>query len=304
MAASTGDSILRSLRSLLLEHVAASQPLASDMAVGSTSINVPNTSKFRDGDDIFIMSLSGNEAEPNQVVRVNDWDELLVETPTLRGWTTAESAFVLKAVNHQPLKRIHIGDLRVIPDFPTITIDLTGESNEWITLRGTTHEYKFAIRAYVQYDNFEETNRGLIKLAENIREVLMDHIHPLVDGIQYPLLADVPKGAVIATIPDTSKFEPFRVVYLRDAKPHPSSQEDMVRSILSPTQLELATPAQHDYQVSRQAELILVNHYLYDSRPSDITYGFMPGQGGSLLKAAEITWFAKEERIRHGNVLT
>jgi hypothetical protein len=298
------DSILFSLRSLLLEHIAASQPLSSDMAVGSTSINVPNTSKFRDGDEIFIMSIGSNEAEPNQILRVNDWDELVVATPTLRGWTTAESAFVLKAINHQPLKRIHAGDLRIIPDFPTITIEQTGESNEWITLRGTTHEYKFSIRVYVQYDNFESTNRGLIKLAENVREVLMDHIHPIVDGIQYPLLADVPKGATVVTISDTSKFEPFRVVYLRDAKPRPSSQEDMVRSVLSPTQLELATPAQFDYLTARQGELIFINHYLYDSRPSDITYGFMPGQGGALLKAAEISWFAREEVIRQGNILT
>ena len=300
------DRILPAIRSLLLEHLAATQPLTQNVALGGNVLKVPNSSKFRDGDDIFIMSPYANLKEATQIYRVNDWDELIIDPPTTRGWSclAPESAYVQKAINHTPLKRILIGDLRVIPDFPTVTLEPASESNEWITLRATTHEHRLTIRAYVLYDNFERTNIGLAKLAKQIREVLIDHIHPLVDAVSYPLTADLTQGSTVVTVADTSKFVPYGAVFLRDAKPRPSSQEDLVRSILSPTQLELATPSEFDYLVARQAELFLVNRYFYDSRASEITYGFMPGAGGSLMKAAELSWFAKEELIRQGNILT
>jgi len=300
------DQILQALRGILIDHLAASQPLSQNMPAGSNIIRVPNTSKFRDGDEVFIMSIAGNVAYPTQIAKVNDWNELLVDPPTLKAWSASapESAFVQKAINHTFLKRVLIGDLKIIPDFPAITLEPATESNEWITLQGTTHEHRLTIRAYVLYDQFEKTNIGLAKLAKQIREVLLDHIHPQIDGFTYPLAADLPKGGTVVTIPDTSRFVPSRVVFIRDAKPRPNSQEDMVRSVLSATQLELATPAQYDYLVGRQAELLLVNRYFYDTRASNITYGFMPGSGGSLLKAAEITWFGKEEIIRQGNIAT
>lgn len=297
------DQILTALRGLLIDHLAANQPLSQDVAVGDVVVKVANTSHFRPGDQVFLMSIARNVAEPVTVTKINDWDELLIDPPAANAWPTSDSV-VQKAIGWMPLKRVHIGDLRVNPDFPMVTLEPASESNDWITLQATTHEHRVAIRVYVQQDNFESTNLLLAKYARQIREILIDHIHPLVDYLEYPLLDDLLVGQTIATIPDTSKFVPNSVVFVRDARPRPNAQEDLVKAILGPTQLELATTAKYDYLVSRQARLFLVNRYFYDTRVSDITYGFVPGQGGSLLKGAELSWYGKEELLRQGNIVT
>jgi len=297
------DQILTALRGLLIEHLAANQPLSEDVAIGDDVVKIPNTSHFRPGDQVFLMSIARNVAEPVTVTKINDWNELIIEPEAANAWPTSDSV-VQKAIGWMPLKRVHIGDLRVNPDFPMVTLEPASESNDWITLQATTHEHRIAIRVYVQQDNFESTNLLLAKYARQIREILIDHIHPLVDYLEYPLTDDVLTGQTIATIPDTSRFVPNSVVFLRDAKPRPNAQEDLVKAILGPTQLELATPAKYDYLVSRQSRLFLVNRYFYDTRVSDITYGFVPGQGGSLLKGAELSWYGKEELLRQGNIVT
>lgn len=298
------DQILTALRSLLIEHLAANQPLSGNVGIGDTVIRVPNTSKFRAGDQVFLMSIQENLAEPVTITKINDWDELIIDPPASNAWLVSDSSMVQKAIGWVPLKRVHIGDLRINPDFPMVTIEPASESNDWITLQATTHEHRVAIRVYVQQDNFESTNLLLSKYARQVKEILIDHIHPLVDYLQYPLLSDMLVGQTVVTIPDTSRFGPNTVVFLRDAKPRPNAQEDLVKAVLGPTQLELATTAKYDYLVARQAELFLVNRYFYDTRVSDITYGFVPGQGGSLLKGAELSMYLKEEILRHGNILT
>lgn len=298
------DKILPAIRSMLIDHLAANQPLSANVAVGDTVLHVQNTSHFRPGDEVFLMSLTTNLAEPVTIAKINDWDELLIDPPASNVWTMANSSMVQKSIGWIPLKRVHIGDLRLNPDFPMVTIEPTSESNDWITLQATTHEHRLAIRVYVQQDNFESTNLLLAKYAKQIREILIDHIHPLVDYVQYALLSDLLVGQTVATISSTSLFQPNTVVFLRDAKPRPNAQEDLVKAILGPTQLELATPAKYDYLTARQAQLFLVNRYFYDTRVSDITYGFVPGQGGSLLKGAEINMYLKEEILRQGNIVT
>ena len=217
----------------------------------------------------------------------------------------SENSYLQKAVNFQFIKRIHIGDLKVIPSFPTITIDPDNESNEWLTLRQTSHEYRFNIRTYVLADNFEKTNLYLIRLTQMIREVLMDHIRPIINGESHPLTANILQGQTVVTIADTSSFAAGDWAFLRDAYPHPSQQEMQVKKILSSTQIELLRPTCYDYLMSRQAEFILVKRLLYDTRPDSITYGYVVSEGGGpLMRASQISWFSKENVHRNGNILS
>lgn len=307
--------ILPTLRSLLIDHLTTSESLITDMAPGSDVVRVSNTSRFRRGDEIFLMSLTTGKAEKARIFAIGDTDgdgvvdddfALKLVGPTTPGWTMANSSFVQKAINWIPLKRIYIGDLQQIPDYPTITISPLSESNEWWAIGATEHEYRVAIRVYVQTQNFEESNLTLSKYASAVKEILIDHIHPIINeqAETFALTADFLFGGTVLTIADTSKFGANDVVFLRDSQPHPSDQENVIRTVLSPTQLEISTPAEFDYLVSRQAQIIRINRYIYNSRPSDTNFGYVPGSGGSLLRAAEITWFGKEVRCRAGNLAT
>jgi hypothetical protein len=298
--------ILTSLRSLLVDHLSTTESLTANTAPGSDVVSVANTSRFRPGDEAFLMSTGLNKAEPVRIFEVTDYQTLKLFEGSVPGWTTSDSSFIQKAIAHQPLRRAYVGDLRRIPDFPTITLSPSSESNEWWSLRATEHDYKIAIRVYVQTANFEESNIVLAKYAQAVREILVDHIHPIIEqqSEYFPLTADLPMGGVVVSIADTSSFIANRMVFIRDAEPRPSSTENYVLSVLSPTELELAIPVRYDYLVSRQAEIIKINRYLYDTRPSEINYGYVPGAGGSLLRAAEINWFGKEVRCREGNIAT
>ena len=308
------NQILQSLRSLLIDHLAATETLTADLPVGGTQVSVANTSRLRPGDEIYLMSASVGSAEVSTIQSIPDWQTLIITLGSTRGWKVSENAFVQKAISHQAIQRIHIGDNRQNVKFPTITLEPTSESNEWMTLGATSHEYRIAIRSYVLADDFETSNLYLTKLTEQIREILTDHIRPIIDGQYMSLLADLPAGSTVVSVPDTTPFAadlagPSRMslCFLRDAATwynYPIfsiSQEAYVKSVLDSTHLELQEPTQFDYFVARQAQAIRVTRLLYDSRPESISYGFVPGQGGSFLRASEITWFGKEELIRNGN---
>lgn len=314
------------MKELIISHLANSQPLVTDLPMGSTVITIVNASRFRPGDEIFIMSDAINLSEQAQILDLQlnvdgIHTDVVLSAPTQNDWAVANSSYLLKAVNWMPLKRVHIGDLMVNPDFPIITISPGNEQNEWFSIRSTTHDRTLKFKVFVQADSMEKTELGLQKYAEQLKEILLDHIHPIIGGVSMPLTADLPAGSTIVTVADTSILKPYSAVFLRDAyarasqgdlgnavglistPPAPAgAQEAIVRQILSPNQFELATPTDFTYLVARQAEAILVRRYLYDSRPSQIQYGFAPG--GTLMKGAEINWMCKEQVVRVGNIPT
>jgi len=310
------DQILESLRRMLIDHLAPVEPLTANIPIGTTTVTVPNTSRFRDNDEIVIMAPSGNVAELNNILHVgppaptpndpyppDDGYTLVLGLPVVRTWTVAEGALIQKAINHMPIKRIHIGNLQIIPSFPTICIEPTSEDNEWLTTRGTSHDFKISIRTYVLADNFEKTAKALPKITQAIRELLMEHIHPIINGEDHPLLLDAPFGTTVIEVADTSNFRALDYVYIRDARAYSNFDSNQVRTVMDAQHLELKVPLSNDYAISRQAYLTRVLRYLYDTRPQSINYGFVT-KGGSLLRASDISWFGKEFLCRPGNVLT
>lgn len=304
--------IMKSLQRLFIDHLATDWPIVENIPYGSTIIKVLNTSQYREGDDIFIKSESKQLVEPTQIVEIMEWDiingyRIRIDPPVQTAWLVSDGTSILKAINHQPLKRVFLGDLKIIPDFPSIAISLPSENNEWFTLRSTSHEYSFVIRAYVLSDNFETGSIYIGKFGEYIREILIDHIHPIVDDppIIVPITSDVVAGATVISLSSTEKIMPGDRVYLKDGQKRPSgSQEAVVKSILSPSEIRLCTATEWDFLVQRQAQLMVALRYLYDTRPSSIRYGYVPGQGGSLMHCAEISYYAKEAICRTGNLIT
>lgn len=315
--------ILQSIRGLILDHLDNTQPILADLPVGNTVVFVPNTSRFRVNDEIYIMApvdsthlLAPDLIEPAWIVEIPEYNQLIISTVdpnsslyvspvgSTRLWLVSENTQIHKAIQHQPLKGVHIGDIRPIPDFPTITVSPASEDSEWLTFGGSSHNYKTTIRVYVLADNFETTEKLLSKTAKQVREILFDHIHLPIDFTPYPLTADVPTGGTVVSVASTAKFFPGAFTFIRDAKKRPFiSQVAYVRSVLSSTDLELSCSLENDYLVARQAEILLCRRYLYDTRPDSISYGFVPGTGGSFMRAAEISYFGKEMVLREPPVI-
>lgn len=332
------EEILKSLRQLLIEHLATNESLIAQANVGEDIIVVGNSSRYRLNDDVLVMSQITDEADQSyssisKIFSYRTQAELLSEfgitaatggypmqlsVPLASTWPLSESPSVLKACGHQPLKRVVIGDLRPLPDFPIITLSQSSEDNEWFTMRSTSHEYKIAIKTYIMADNFENSEILIARLSQNIREILIEHIHPIVNGEYHDLTADLLQDGTVVQVADTSNFRVGGTVFVRSADIKPeqpldpydlvklrsASQENVIRTILSPNHMELVNPAHFDYRADRRAQIILINRYIYDSRPSSISYMYSPGQGGSFLRASEISWFGKEQIFREGNIVS
>jgi len=304
--------IMRALQRLMIDHMAADWPLVADLAPGQNVVRVLQSSKFREGDEVFIKSETLGKVEAAVVDEVLAWDptygyRISLESPVSGAWTVADGSSLLRAINHQPLKRVYRGSLTITPAYPSISISLPEESNDWFSMRATDHEYTFKIRAYTLSDNFERGTDQIAKFAEAIREVLIDHIHPIVDDppVVIPITSDVAANSTVIEVTDSSRISPGDRVFLRDGEVRPmGSQEAVVQSILSATQVRLATPTEWDYLVARGAELIVAVRYLYDTRPSSVSYGYVPGNSGSFGHAAELNYFAKEAICRTGAMIT
>lgn len=305
--------IMKALQRLMLDYLATDWPLTADASPGDTIISVLRSGRYRVGDEVFLKSEITGLAEPAVIKDILPWDSTLgyqieLEDPLQGLWTTANASSLLKALNHQPLKRVFRAPLNIIPDFPSVSISLPDESNEWWTLRATNHEYTFKIRAHIKDDNFEVAADNVARLGEYIREILIDHIHPVVDDppIVLPLTSDLPAGSTVVPVSDTSQVIQGDRAYLRDGEFRPAgSQETAIQTILGPTTVRLTIPTEFDYLVARGAELIIAQRYLYDTRPSGISYGAIPGAtAGSFSYAAEISYFAKEAICRKVPVIS
>ena len=304
--------IMASLQRLFIDHMAADWPLTVDLLPGQNIVSVLQSSRFREGDDVFLKSEILGKAETAVINSIMPWDptfgyRIILEAPVSGTWRVAKASSLLRAINHQPLKRVFKGSLNISPDYPSISISLPEESNDWLTIRATEHEYTFKIRANILADNFERGTEQIATFGEAIRELLIDHIHPIVDDppVILPITSDVPANSSIVQVSDTSRILPGNRVFLRDGKKRPAgSQEAVVQSILSPTQVRLGTATEWDYLVVRGAEMILALRYLYDTRPSSVSYGYSPAGTGAFSHTAEISYFAKEMICRTGNLIT
>jgi hypothetical protein len=303
--------ILRTLQEILMNGIAPMQLLSANAAIGDTIISVANSSRYRIGDEAMIVSdtvtLPGQAiagaVEICKVKSIPDYNQIELSVPLTRAWLLSEGAYIVGTVDHMPLQRVYIGKMPVNAKFPCITISPVSEDNDWMTLQATNHEYKFDIGVYVLTDTLEKSTILCGKFAKKAREVLMDQIHPVVNGISYPLSADLPPGSKIVTLPTTVGITIPALAFIRDAKTRIPARESVVRAILSPTEVEIVIPTEYEYLMARGAEFILMKRYLYDTRPSNIRYGFVKKEAG-MLAGANISWYAKEELIRPGNILT
>jgi hypothetical protein len=306
------NQIEKAIQQMLMDNVAPMQLLMADLPVSTTTVSVANSSRFRPGDQVLLASdtlvLPGQTTpgavEKATIADIPDYDVIKLVDPVNRAWLMSDTSYILGAVNWLPLQRVYLGGLPALPKTPCITITQQNEDiPEWLTLQATKHDYRLAIKCFITADNPEAAELYLPMLAQKVREVLLDHIHPIVGGVDYPLLVDLPVGGTVVTISDTSKIKIPSLAFIHDAKTRIPARESVVRAVLSPTQVEIVVPAEYPYLVSRGAEFVHMTRYFYDTRVTSIRYGFVQKDGG-MFKGAELSYYLNEELIRPGNVLT
>jgi hypothetical protein len=244
------------------------------------------------------MIRSATVAETPLVVDyVVDSTHIRLTSAVSNNWLTSENPVLEKTINQQWVQGIYLGEPAVIPMYPAITISAKNASSEWLTIDSTKETYNIDINVYVNDANQETAYRQLLTLTDQIRRGLKKNIFPLVGPYNTTSLTSVASYPVtdplyrrVLNVANSSIFSEIQTFITIEDKY--KNERNMVKRILSPTQIELNSQLCFDYLVPGTT-LIVPTRFIYNSWPADTSYGTI--FKGTFLKAATISWFAWEE---------
>ncbi len=283
------EYILHSLSRIIKRHARTVSPLKYDTSVGSETIYVKSTRRFKKGDEIIIRSPTKGETKKYIDEVIDEYQLRLTERVKFL-WTVDDGCVVEKTFNQMFLQGIYYGEPVNIPRFPAVTIKLVSNDSEWIALKQTKEKYNVQITVYVENGSQEESYLWLTRMTDTISEALKQNIYPLIGPYNtYSLLANASVGDYFIKVSDTSQFWTPARCYIEDAWNY---QEIAVKRIVDSTTLELANPLCYDFTVSDNPLVILMNRWIYNSWAPSVNYGTI--FKGTSLKASTIDWFCEE----------
>jgi len=304
------DAIIDSIKSELI----VGQKITADVAVGATSISVENSFHYYPGQEVVMIdndymnrnSSRYNSAEYAVVRSVPDTNTINLISPLLRDYTVANGGQIQKAIAHTPLfdRDVLFGDREVIPeDKISITVEPETMTNEWIYLQGgLSEETRCKITIYGQNAETENGMRILAAYSKAVYDILIGSLHLNINDNQTPLTRDINAGDTVFCICNTQdNLENFVVstngeLYLfQDNETPRCVRYEITDRVISGDEicLTVSCPFLHSYSRSEFAVASRMRRYMYDTRISDITYGYVQ-KGSAFLRAAELSWFGKE----------
>jgi len=297
--------ILETLQGLIAQWVGAQRDLTADTLSGSDTVKVRSNYQYEIGEEVVISSLQMNpdssisrKGEMFKVKDLPDFETIILDGDVTLDHEVANEALIVKTLGGFWPRTIQLGDKQVIPDYPAFTISADNTSIEWLTLDSTSDEFNFTIMVYIRDDNSEDAYRACIRYADLIKEALMNNLHPIIDKGSEVLTTDLSLAAsfgdTVLAVDDASMFVPKDYIVIRDLA---NADQNIIKSIISPTEIELERSLSFDFPLSRLPSVIRPRRWIYDSRIGSVNYGTVQ-KGSAFLKAAEISWWCKEERIR------
>jgi len=296
--------ILDALRRIVSRWVETVTPINADVNIGDTLLYVDSTKRFQSGDEVMIEDPI--EGEPNLIIEeILDNTTLRLATPVMNYWDTDRGIVLRKLVNNMFVEGIYIGDRNVIRDYPAITINGTSIDSDWMTLDSTEEEYNVELQVLVEAATKEDGYRFVWKIAKVIQEGLKKNIFPLVDNYDMTsVTGDILTGDEVIRVADSSIFNTeltdtaSSYPRLSDARliieDRWKSEETRVQRILSETEILIAPVACQNFAVVNNSIAIRPKRFIFNSWPKQIVQGNTSNKG-TLLQAATIRWFAKEE---------
>jgi len=292
------EEVLDSVRRIVAQWTATSTPLISNVTPGDTILNVNNTKRFRQGDEITIYSTNKGAETYLVIDEILDTTHMQLTSAVTYAWTTLENALVAKTFYGNFIQGIYLGEPDPIPKFPAITIQATTRDSEWMTLDSTRETYKLELNVYVKAGVQEDAYRFLIRITDIIQKGLKQNIMPLVGPYETSALtSNAEAGDLFLKVADSSIFDPgnggLGRAILEDLY---KAEEFRIEEVVNSTTVKLITPVCFDYDVDDGTKLISIRRLVYNAWPDNIQYGTI--FKGTLLKAAKISWFCFEEELQ------
>jgi len=193
-------NIYKAIHHRMEKFLMASSSLSADASAGAFSLQVEDASYFGFEGLIpkipYVAIMDDNTTglptadagfegvELIQVSRVDtDTNTIFFETALENNWTTADNALIQRAPGETIIRKVVIGDLAVINDFPAVCVVPTNESLDWWTMPGGTKEtVSIDFMVYVSEGDTETATEDLLKVTSVIKWILMSNLHIQVKG--------------------------------------------------------------------------------------------------------------------------
>lgn len=284
--------VLESLEDTIKRFAMNEQDLIADANIGDTIIQVAQTRKFFNGETIVVRD--SDQGEIRVIDKIIDEKTFTITEPLVRSWTVAEGSLVQKAPGGQYVKRIYYGDPTVIPDYPAITIMGDSRDEEWWTINSTKKTWNCTITVLVEDASDEESYKTMLKLAKTIEEGLWINRWPIFDTtFETDVITDGNSGDFILEVDDTSGFRAKDQIVIEDLD---RTQQNQIKRVIDEHNILLEAELIWDFKVSEGATVLVPSRWVMWSKPESTDYGFV--HKDTLLKAAQIKWFAEEEVCR------
>lgn len=287
------EAILDSIRKKIGQWAMTTVMLTADANVGDDTIEIRSTRRFKRGDELLIRNAAEATEQRLYVAEVVDNYNLRLVDPLQFRWTVADNAAVIKTINDQILRAIHIGEPDILTEFPAITVNGTARNSEWYTIRATKERFNIEIGIYVQSDSHDDGYRFLLKMTDIIQKGLKKTIYPLVDDYNSTSLTqDIAANDTVIKFADVSEMTCGSFILIEDGL---LCEPNTITEIIDANTVRVSTAFQNAFSVS-DTQVIRPNRYIYNSWPADIQYGKI--HKGTLLKAAVINFFVEETEIQ------
>jgi len=107
-----------------------------------------------------------------------DTNIITFSTNLQRNWLTSATSVVMRAPGSTVVKKVVIGDLAVIKQFPTICVVPTNETLDWFTMPGGTREtVTIDFMIYAEEGDTETATEEVLRLTEVVKWILMSNLH-------------------------------------------------------------------------------------------------------------------------------
>jgi len=120
------------------------------------------------------------------------------QSEILNNWTQANGTIVQRAPAGVFVKRVVIGDLSIITDYPTVCVVPTNKTIEWSALHTSIDRVSIDIMIYTESGDTEQGTIDMLKLTDVVEWMLMSNLHLTVENAVNPY--EVTSAAMVKNI--------------------------------------------------------------------------------------------------------
>lgn len=278
--------IARAVRDLIDDFVNAPTSLVQDANKGDTALSIQLHTPFDSGESIALRDSSKTELH-----RIACIEERIGLCEPVTTTFKAGEAFIQKVYGGQLVEDVLVGNPETLDNYPAITVEVRGMTEEPFTLESVSDTYILDITIWNDATTFAGAYENLLSLTDATQQGLFRELYPVIPPFAQTTLTE-PTTPTDRAIKVENAQQIAGVIILEN-----DTGTRRINRVLSDASkiLELAFPVAASFAVGDSVIHPLVG--AYDPRVESVTFDDAV-DNDRLLKSSTITYSLKIHRFR------